>query len=470
MQKPLARRKDGCRFLPTRPGRLGELGAATVEWLALSAAIAAILAAVYVALPAAGLADTISQLMQGAATGAGYDVGHPSSATAGATVPQPVLDGAPTGVQRVTGQIGFGGGSPGGGGGGGSWGPPTSGTEMEVKWHEYEINTNRVTIVDPRTGDWISGEQITISDPDYELGLREYQALVSNDQAFIYAEGEQGWVKPRLVDVDAKGKIYSYDFETFERALLSPQAQGELLGADASIQLDLVSTEVGGNVDIALDKNGLQAEIAGKMGVYLARVRGEIGSKKVLAEGYSVGAKLKGEAFVGEEAEGKATMKIGKDGVRAGLGGEAFIGGKAEAAGELSGEIAGIEATMKGKAGVSYGLGAAFDLDIGFHEGKIMFNHEAGLTVGVGVNYGVSTEVDLAAAASKIADAGQAAVGYAVKGWSDVFGLQINYEILFASDLNLGGRLYVSIAVQPTDLCPDSGVPAPGLHRMLIHV
>jgi len=81
----------------------GERGAATVEWLALSAAIAAILASVYVALPATGIAGAISQLLLEKAVSGGYDVGQVPEGdfTAG----DPALGGAPTAVQWLGEQI-----------------------------------------------------------------------------------------------------------------------------------------------------------------------------------------------------------------------------------------------------------------------------------------------------------------------------------------------------------------------------
>ena len=79
----------------------GERGAATIEWLALSAAIMAILASVYVALPAAGLADAISDLLQRAADGSVYQVGQPHPPPARPVLLAPAIDGPPTQIQRI---------------------------------------------------------------------------------------------------------------------------------------------------------------------------------------------------------------------------------------------------------------------------------------------------------------------------------------------------------------------------------
>ena len=98
----MRRRMDLALFRRIAPG---ERGAATVEWLALSAAIMAILASVYVALPAAGLADTISDLLQRAVDGSVYQVGPPHPSPVEVTAFAPAIHGAPTGAQRFIGRL-----------------------------------------------------------------------------------------------------------------------------------------------------------------------------------------------------------------------------------------------------------------------------------------------------------------------------------------------------------------------------
>jgi hypothetical protein len=408
-----------------RRGRLNERGAATVEWLALAAAVMAILAAVYVALPATGIADSINRLMASLAYSAGYQIGQsPDGGYSGGQSPPGSFDPGhvPTGLQQIgADRVG----KSGGGGGGGSWGSgegPTSGIEIERKWHKYDLKTERTGVYDPRTGEWRYAEQITLSDPADESGYRAAAGAFPYGQGYIYYEGERVWVKQRTVDVDVKGKLYSYDFETLDRALLTLESKGKVRGADGSIRLDVGAVEVGGGTDVTLDKNGLAAERSGKAGLYLARARGDLGKKVELGQGYSAELKAKGEAYVGATVEGKGALKAGKDGVRAGIGGSAFVGGKAEGSIAATPDIAGVKATIGGKAAVSYGLGANFDLDVGFHNGKMVFKNEAGLTVGLGASYGVSFEVDLASAAGKAVQFGKTGLDYCLKSFKNRLG------------------------------------------------
>ena len=94
-------------------------------------------------------------------------------------------------------------------------------------------------------------------------------------------------------------------------------------------------------------------------------------------------------ATLGAEAEAKATLGIGKDGLNAGIDGKVFVGGEIGADGNI--DIGGIGAG--GHAGVTYGIGAEFDLKSKVSLDNVSVKADLGATLGLGFHASVNISI-----------------------------------------------------------------------------
>lgn len=100
------------------------------------------------------------------------------------------------------------------------------------------------------------------------------------------------------------------------------------------------------------------------------------------ARGSTLGGHLTGgvKGYVGAEANGTASVGIGKDGLKATAGVDAFAGGKV--AGDVGVNAYGVNAKVGGE--VSYGLGIKAKGDVSLSPTRIKASYDLGLTVGLG--------------------------------------------------------------------------------------
>jgi hypothetical protein len=104
-------------------------------------------------------------------------------------------------------------------------------------------------------------------------------------------------------------------------------------------------------------------------------------------------------ASVGAEAEGKATLGIGKDGLNAGIDAKAFVGGEVGADANI--DIGGIGAG--GHAGVTYGVGAQFDAKATVSLDNVSVKADLGATLGLGFHASVDIKISPKKVAKNIA-------------------------------------------------------------------
>ena len=187
----------------------------------------------------------------------------------------------------------------------------------------------------------------------------------------------------------AEGSIYVFNAKgEFENYYGDVKVNGDgsvtVLGAD-------------GSAEATIDKDGVKINADGTLTLVGAEgsVHGSLGPAELGAEG---------KVFVG--ATGSGGLDIGKDGVHA--GGELFVGGKLE--GSISGDVGGIGGEGRGE--LSYGLGAAYDADIGMKDGKITIGTDVGLTFGVGGKIGGDVTIDV----PEVYDNGKKVVDWIIPG------------------------------------------------------
>jgi uncharacterized protein YukE len=115
-------------------------------------------------------------------------------------------------------------------------------------------------------------------------------------------------------------------------------------------------------------------------------------------------------AFAGAEynLQGNAVWDPKKGEVGAKAQFDEFVGAKAE--GTATAEVGAVKAKATG--GVSYGLGATAKGDIGFSEGHARAEFELGATLGLGVEGGISVDLDVNKAAKTITELGTDAVDW----------------------------------------------------------
>jgi uncharacterized protein YukE len=94
-------------------------------------------------------------------------------------------------------------------------------------------------------------------------------------------------------------------------------------------------------------------------------------------------------ASIGAEAEGKATLGIGKDGLNAGIDAKAFVGGEVGADANI--DIGGLGAG--GHAGVTYGIGAEFDVKAKVSLDNVSVKADLGATLGLGFHASVDINI-----------------------------------------------------------------------------
>jgi hypothetical protein len=94
-------------------------------------------------------------------------------------------------------------------------------------------------------------------------------------------------------------------------------------------------------------------------------------------------------ASIGAEAEAKATLGMGKDGLNAGLDGKIFVGGEVGADANI--DIGGIGAG--GHAGVTYGIGAQFDVKAKVSLNNVSVKADLGATLGLGFHASIDINI-----------------------------------------------------------------------------
>ncbi|RMD66926.1 hypothetical protein D6833_00860, partial [Candidatus Parcubacteria bacterium] len=164
-----------------------------------------------------------------------------------------------------------------------------------------------------------------------------------------------------------------------------------------------LSAEVQQKTSVAFEDGALRAEVEGKAGAYLVQ-----GSYSAEVAGVSVAA----AGFVGAQASGSASLafdpRLGDIGAKAEV--DAFVGGKVE--GEISEQFLGDVAEAKATGAVSYGIGVTAKGDIGFSRGHLHADLELGATLGLGVEGGVTLDLNVQKAATYIVDTGEAALDW----------------------------------------------------------
>jgi len=361
----------------------GERGIETIEWIALAAVVLVLLMGMLLVATPGGqqmatsmFGKTSEWINRWTGGGSGPGASDPSVSgpprVSGPSTHDPSLTSPSVGVPSLVENV-FTGGGGGGGGAGGSWGPgdgPGTGVTWKRDTYDERVSYSREVAYDPKTG------------------------LLVETETWKHAS-------PAVLD---KVDVKLAEFDTsLEGAVASWEARGE----HGEVGIEGLSGKIGAEGEIGIDKHGLKAEIEGKAGAYIGRVKGKLHGNKEIAEGYSVGGEMSGEAYLGAEASGKAVAHLGPSGVSVGAGAEAFVGGKAEVEGKLGGEMAGIGAAVTAKAGVSYGLGAKADFKFGFKDGKLVIKEELGLTVGLGVHQAVGIEFDVSSIGQKAVEWGK---------------------------------------------------------------
>lgn len=180
---------------------------------------------------------------------------------------------------------------------------------------------------------------------------------------------------------DAGGLLYYAEGEHGHLGLLSGDYT---VGYDGSIDL----------VRLLQGDGDLTVRVYGEAGVYL--IDGEYTT--TLA-----GIDMAARGYVGATAAGDLGLSVNPwDGdLYVGANGEVFVGGKLE--GEVGTQIWAVDVGANGA--VLYGLGAGGTANIGLQDGVFAFDLEGSLAVGLGLEGGVSFELDVQQAATDIGNA-----------------------------------------------------------------
>lgn len=220
-----------------------------------------------------------------------------------------------------------------------------------------------------------------------ELTLEEALKFITEDPL------KKDWVKSSLTFYSAEesGKLAVLDgvlptaYGNFGGSMLSAEGHisGDVIYQDGAFQ---AKGEVGGGLYAA--KGTYSADIAG-VGVAAA-------------------------GFIGAEATAEGALAFDPSKGELGVKGEfdAFAGGKAEASVTGKTEIAGVDASATAKGAVSYGIGVSGELDVGFSQGHLRGEVELGATLGLGLEFGVTFDVNVQQAATNILNTGQDAVDW----------------------------------------------------------
>ncbi len=120
-----------------------------------------------------------------------------------------------------------------------------------------------------------------------------------------------------------------------------------------------------------------------------ASAKVEVGASGNVTSKY-VNGDVSVHASVRAEAEAKATLGIGKDGLNAGIDAKAFVGGEVGADANI--DIAGIGAG--GHAGVTYGIGAEFDVKAKVSLSNVSVKADLGATLGLGFHASIDIKIN----------------------------------------------------------------------------
>lgn len=169
--------------------------------------------------------------------------------------------------------------------------------------------------------------------------------------------------------VDVSLELGSVEKELWDASVYDT-TWGDENGTHATV--DLLSTEGRSEGTWSIDRDGLTTAGALTAGGYLAKTSG--------AWSNTHGTSASGSAYVGGEANAKAGLSLGLDGVRANAGFDAFVGGKAEA--NINQDFGPVDAGVGGE--ISYGLGAHAEADGEFSADRVGVSVDIGATLGIG--------------------------------------------------------------------------------------
>ena len=154
------------------------------------------------------------------------------------------------------------------------------------------------------------------------------------------------------------------------------------------------SAKANANASVSVGADGIKATAGASASVKL-----EVGASGSVTSKY-VDGDASVHASVGAEAEAKATLGIGKDGLNAGVDAKAFVGGEVGADANI--DIGGIGAG--GHAGVTYGIGAEFDVKAKVSLDNVSVKADLGATLGLGFHASVDIKVSPKKVIHNVAD------------------------------------------------------------------
>ena len=189
----------------------------------------------------------------------------------------------------------------------------------------------------------------------------------------------------------------------------------------ASFDADLASTgtndpnrlEVGAGAQVDASVNGSGIHASGNVTV------GATGHAELVDDYGGMTITHQVDALAGARAEGN--LDVGATGVAAGA--EAFAGGRVEYGG--SAEVSGVSAGMNAEGWV--GAGASANVDVGYQDGRVVLDLEAGAALGVGGELGGQISID------------PQAVSDTIEQEADI--LQRNTDLITANDDHQNGVL-----------------------------
>ncbi|MGH3880049.1 MAG: putative T7SS-secreted protein [Actinophytocola sp.] len=175
---------------------------------------------------------------------------------------------------------------------------------------------------------------------------------------------------------------------TGPRGTSSPEDGAGIRIGSISNDADLASTgtddpnrlEVGAGAEADASVNGSGVHASGNVTV------GATGHAELTRDLGGMTITHQVDALAGARAEGN--LDVGPTGVDAGA--EAFAGGRVEYGG--SAEVSGVSAGMNAEGWV--GAGASANVDVGYHDGRVVLDLEAGAALGVGGELGGQITID----------------------------------------------------------------------------
>lgn len=203
----------------------------------------------------------------------------------------------------------------------------------------------------------------------------------------------------------------SYDVKTLLGLIIQGKTEGEI-----ATQFFKLSGSATGDLQIGGGFNSsgsLTASLTQLKAQLLAdaflgiKVGGNAKARLVTKKG-GVGIELEGDAkgFAGAEVEAGLAAQLDKSGLKLDLKGGAFAGARAEATGTVRVIVGGRSwGSVTGKASANAGVGATGKLGLQIGLGKIVFDTDAGVTLGVGTDVGVAGALDFAAMKDTAKDA-----------------------------------------------------------------